>query len=280
LTFSQKDELVRIAEQMAKKAASLLIPLVVGLAAGTVGTFFVLWAQGRNPANVTAIVATVALAITVVGWYKSTQLQAVSQTHLLHLKLLTEGRGVLVKALHLEADRMRTCSIRLHVLRFSDPVTDELRANVAQTFRHALGFQGATDWIFALEEHEGLFPEVRIARIQLSLRMRKIHDELRRYADLLTHQGALPRQFDAWAEEFTSDLDDQVAMLSDLAIHIQNRAFEAVSGHRANERRPPDNRVPRLVMSDGQLVMHVPDETRRVQMEVAGWLPPRNPPGS
>jgi hypothetical protein len=262
------------------KAASVLVPAAVGLAAGTVGTFFVLWAQGQNPANVGAIVATVALAITVVGWYKSTQLSSKAQRDLLHLQLLNEGRRALVRALHNESDRLGTCSVRLHSLRYAPTVTDELRGALGQLFRQALAHPGAFDWLFALEEHQALFPELRTARLQLALRAQKIHEELRRYADLLAHPNPLPRQFDEAAAEFFSELTDQTAMLRDLAFHIQNRAFGEVSGHRADERKVPDNRVPRLIMDDGQLVMHVPDDARRVQMEVAGWLPPENPPGS
>jgi hypothetical protein len=190
------------------------------------------------------------------------------------------GGGWLVRALHGEQDRLGTCTGRLHLLRFSDPVTPELRTNVAQTLRQASIHPTATDWIFALEEHQALFPEIRASRLQLVIRSRKLHEDFQRFAGLLESAAPLPRQFDAAVTELEDHLGDQSAMLQDLATHIQNRAFGAVSGHFAADRKPPDNRVPRLVMSEGQLVIDVPDATRRVQMEVAGWLPPRNPPGS
>jgi hypothetical protein len=258
----------------------VLIPLAVGLAGGAVGMFFTLWAQGRETDNVGAIVAAVSTAVAVVGWYQSTRLQTNAQKDLLHLQLLNEGRRLLVRVLHSEQERLRTCMIRLHVLVFSDPVTPELRANVGQTLRQASVHQSATDWLFALEEHQALFPEVRTARIQLVMRSQKLHEEFRRFASVMESSGALPRQFDAAVTELESHISDQSAMLHDLATHIQNRAFGAVSGHLAEERKPPDERVPRLIISEGQLVVHVPDTARRVQMEVAGWLPPRNPPGS
>jgi hypothetical protein len=168
----------------------------------------------------------------------------------------------------------------LTLLRFSDPVTSELRANVALTLRQASTHDTATDWIFALEEHQALFPEVRTSRLQLSMRMQKMHEEFRRIASVLEASGTLPRQFDAAVADLEDHISDQGAMMHDLATHIQNRAFGAVSGHLAEQRKPPDNRVSRLVMHDDQLVIEVPDATRRVQMEVSGWLPPRNPPGS
>ena len=242
--------------------------------------FFTLWVRGRNTDNVGAIVAAVSTAVAVVGWYQSTRLQAKAQTELLHLQLLNEGRRLLVRVLHAEQERLRTCMVRLHVLRFSDPVTSELRANVAQTLRQASSHPTATDWIFALEEHQALFPEIRTSRLQLVIRSRKLYEEFQRFAAVLEAAAPLPRQFDSAVTELEDHVNDQSAMLQDLATHIQNRAFGAVSGHFAEDRKPPDDRVPRLVMSEGQLVIQVPDATRRVQMEVAGWLPPRNPPGS
>ncbi len=265
---------------MKAKAISFLAPLAVGVAGGTVGMFFTLWAQGRNTDNVGVIVAAVSAAVAVVGWYQSTRLQANAQVKLLHLQLLNEGRRLLVRVLHAEQERLRTCMVRLHVLRFSDPVTPELRTNVSQTLRQASVHQTATDWIFALEEHQALFPEIRTSRLQLLIRSRKLHEEFQRFGLLLESAAPLPKQFDTAVTELEDHLGDQAAMLQDLATHIQNRAFGAVSGHFAEERRPPDDRVPRLVMSEGQLVIQVPDATRRVQMEVAAWLPPRNPPGS
>jgi hypothetical protein len=263
-----------------KKTIALLVPLAIGAIGAMVVTLSVLWAEGRDTSNIGAIVAVVGTALTVVGWYTSTRLQADAQTALLHFQLLNEGRRLLVRVLHGEQERLRTCMVRLHVLRFSDPVTPELRTNVAQTLKEASNHPTATDWIFALEEHQALFPEVRTARLQLLIRSRKLFEKFRRFVGVLEAANPLPRQFDAAVTELESHLEDQAAMLQDLATHIQNRAFGEVSGHRAENRRPPDDRVPRLVMSEGQLVVHVPDATRRVQMEVAGWLPPRNPPGS
>ena len=159
-------------------------------------------------------------------------------------------------------------------------MTRELRTNVGQTLRQASVHQTATDWVFALEEHQALFPEIRPSRIQMLMRSQKLHEEFQRFTTVLDSAAALPKQFDAAVRELEDHINDQSALLQDLATHIQNRAFTAVSGHFAEERKPPDDRVPRLVMSEGQLVIQVPDATRRVQMEVAGWLPPRNPPGS
>ena len=62
--------------------------------------------------------------------------------------------------------------------------------------------------------------------------------------------------------------------------NVQRRALDPVSGHATPERQPPDDRVPRLIMDDGNLVVSVPDAARRVQMEAENWLPPRNPPGA
>ena len=77
-----------------------------------------------------------------------------------------------------------------------------------------------------------------------------------------------------------NNISEQSALLGDLQIHVQNRALDPVSGHATPERQPPDDRVPRLIMDDGDLVVSVPDAARRVQMEGENWLPPRNPPGA
>ena len=236
------------------------------------------------------LVAFLAIAVTVFGWYKTTGLQATeqeklhelqvaAQRELLRLKLLNEARYELRQVLRQEDDRLGGCSAGLHVLRFSDPVTPELRAQVAQTLRTAMRL-GATDWLFVLEANAALFPEVRVARLQLGQRQMKLNDEFRRYADLLASAGPLHRQFDAAAEDLVNNISDQSALLGDLQIHVQNRALSPVSGHATPGRQPPSDRVPRLIMEDGNLVIFVPEKARRVQMEVAGWLPPRNPPGS
>jgi hypothetical protein len=133
----------------------------------------------------------------------------------------------------------------------------------AQTLRQASTHSTATDWIFALEEHQALFPEVRTARLQLVVPSRKLHEEFQKFAAVLEAAAPLPRQFDGATTELHDHLGDQSAMMHDLATHIQNRAFGAVSGHFAEERKPPENRVARLVMDGGQLVIHVPDATRR-----------------
>ena len=269
-----------------------VVPLVaVALAAGASGCFFLQWSQGRETEYVGALVAFLAIAATVFGWYKTTGLQATEQKKLhelqvdaqrefILLKLLNEARHEIRQVLVQEGDRLGACRTKLHVLRFSDPVTPELRADVAQTLWEARAHRSATDWIFVFEANAALFPEVRVARLQLVQRQMKLHDEFHRYANLLASAEPLPRQFDAAAEELWNNISDQDALLNDLMIHVQSRALDPVSGHVTPGRQPPDDRVPRLIMDDGDLVVFVPDAARRVQMEVANWLPPRNPPGA
>ena len=246
--------------------------------------------QGRETEYVGTLVAFLAIAVTVFGWYKTTGLQATEQEKLhelqvaaqrefILLKLLNEARHEIRQVLMQEADRLGACSMGLHGLRFSD-LAPELRADVARTLREATTYRSATDWIFVFEANAALFPEVRFARLQLVWRQNKMHDEFHRYADLLASAEPLPRQFDAAAEDLGNNISDQSALLGDLQIHVQSRALEPVSGHATPERQPPDDRVPRLIMDDGNLVISVPDAARRVQMEVANWLPPRNPPGA
>ena len=268
-----------------------VVPLVAGaLAAGASGCFFLQWSQGRETEYVGSLVAFLAIAITVFGWYKTTGLQAAEQKKLhelqvdaqrefILLKLLNEARHEIRQVLVQEADRLGACYTKLHVLRFSDSVTPELRADLAQTFWEARAHRSATDWIFVFEANAALFPEVRVARLQLVQRQMKLHEEFHRYANLLASAEPLPRQFDAAAEELWNNISDQSALLNDLMIHVQSRALDPVSGHATPGRQPPDDRVPRLIMDDGDLVVFVPDAARRVQMEVANWLPPRNPPG-
>ncbi len=269
-----------------------VFPLLAGsLAAGAAGYYFLQWSQGRETENVGTLVALLATAVTVFGWYMTTGLQAAEQKRLhelqvdaqrefIRLTLLNEARHEIRQVLVREDDRLRACSTGLHVLRFSDPVTPELRASVARTLREATTHPIATDWILVLEENAALFPEVRVARAQLVQRQTKLHDEFHRHADLLASAGPLPRQFDAAAEDLWNNIMDQSALFGDLRIHVQSRALDSISGHAALGRQPPDDRVPRLTMNEGDLVVFVPDTTRRVQMEVANWLPPRNPPGA
>ena len=239
-----------------------------------------------------ALVAFFSLGITVFGWYKTTRLQATEQKALhklqvdaqrefLRLKLLNEARHEIRQVLRQEDGRLLECSTSLHVLRFSDPVTPELRVKVAKTLRVAAWNDRATDWIFVLEANAALFPEVRVARLQISQRQMKMHEEFHKIAELLVHADKpLPPQFDAAAEELWHNINDQSALLDDLLIHVQSRALDPVSGHATPARQPPDDRVPRLIMDDDGLVIFVPDKARRVEMEVANWIPPRNPPGA
>ena len=237
------------------------------------------------------LVAFLAIAVTVFGWYKTTRLQATEQKELhklqvdaqrefLRLKLLNEARHEIRQVLRQEDDRLGECSARLNVLRFSDPVTPELCAKVAQTLQAAVWHGRATDWIFVFEANAALFPEVRVARLQLAQRQMKLHEEFRSYADLLASGASLPRRFDEAADGLSNNISEQSALLGDLQIHVQNRALDPVSGHATPARQPPDDCVPRLIMDDGDLVISVPDAARRVQMEGENWLPPRNPPGA
>ena len=134
-----------------------------------------------------------------------------AQREFIRLKLLNEARHEIRQVLVREDERLRACSTGLHVLRFSDPVTPELRASVARTLREATTHRIATDWIFVLEENAALFPEVRVARVQLVQRQMKLHDEFHRYVDLLASAGPLPRQFDAAAEDLWNNITDQSA---------------------------------------------------------------------
>ena len=268
------------------------VPLVAGsLAAGAAGCFFLQWSQGRETEYVGTLVAFLAIAVTVFGWYKTTGLQATEQRTLhelqvaaqrefIHLKLLNEARHEIRRVLMQEGDRLGECSMGIHALLFSDPIASELRAKVARTLLLATTHRSATDWIFVFEENAALFPEVRFARLQLVQRQKKMHDEFRRYANLLASVEPLPRQFDAGAKDLWDNITDQSALLGDLQIHVQNRALDPVSGHATPARQPPDDCVPRLIMDDGDLVISVPDAARRVQMEGENWLPPRNPPGA
>ena len=228
-----------------------------------------------------ALVAFFSLGITVFGWYKTTRLQVDGQRELLRLKLLNEARYEIRQVLRQEDDRLGECSVGLHVLRFSDPVTPKICAQVATTLRTAAMHPGATNWLFVLEANAALFPELRVARIQLGQRQMKLHEEFRSYADLLLHAALpLPRYLEAALEELWNNITDQSALLGDILIHVQNQALAPVSGYATPARQPPDDRVPRLIMDDGDLVISVPEKARRVEMEVANWLPPRNPPGA
>ena len=254
----------------------VIVSLSIGIAGGVVGTLFALWAQGRNVENVGAAVAMLSTIVAVIGLYHSSR----SQRELLHLQLLNEARHELRRAIHREKERLSACSTRIHDFRFFGDITPQIRTDLVSLLQQATQHPAAFDWIFSLEENATLFPEARTARIQLLMRAQKLHEEFRRFAGVLRSAGALPPRFDAAAEELWGHIGDQSALLGDLSVHIQNRALGAVSGHSAPERTPPDPKAPRLVLDDGQLAVQVPDPTTRVQMEVAGWLPPRNPPGA
>ena len=262
------------------------------LGAGIFEVFLAQWSQDHGTDNVGALVALLATGVAVVGWYQSTRLEAqelrearhllqtAAQRKLLHLQLLNEARHEIRRAVTREEDRLRSCSTCLHVFRFTDPITQELRTKTARVLWEAALHPVSVDWIIALEENAALFPEVRVARLQMIQRQTKLQEELHRYVDVLNLAASLPRHFDEGAKDLWDNINDQSALLVDLRIHIQSRALRQVSGHSVPERRPPDDRVPRLVMDEDDLVIYVPDPTRRVQMEVANWLPPRNPPGS
>ena len=270
-----------------------VVLLVAGsLAAGAAGCFFLQWSQGRETEYVGTLVAFLAIAVTVFGWYKTTGLQATEQEKLhelqvaaqrefILLKLLNEARHEIRQVLMQEADRLGACSMDLYVLRFSDPVTPELRADVARTLREATTHRSATDWIFVLRRTRRCFPRCDLlvcssfsARIKCTTSFAGTRIFWRLPDPCLGSSMRQQRTF------LGNNISDQSALLGDLRIHVQSRALDPVSGHATPERQPPDDRVPRLIMDDGNLVISVPDAARRVQMEGANWLPPRNPPGA
>ena len=69
------------------------------LAAGAAGCFFLQWSQGRKTEYVGTLVAFLAIAVTVFGWYKTTGLQATEQEKLHELQVAAQREFILLKLL-------------------------------------------------------------------------------------------------------------------------------------------------------------------------------------
>lgn len=247
---------------------------MIGVAGGMIGAWFLWWAQGKRTDHIGALIGLLSTTVAIVGWSATSRLNADAKRREIHLQLMNEARQILIKEFRGIDDRLRDSATALLVF-FHSEITPQRRTQLAQLLNTAAADPNAVDWVFSVEEHEALFPELRTCRQHIASRVLKIHEEYRRFAGVLLGAGPLPRQFDAALQELIGHITDQQALFFDLKIHVQNRALGAVTGNVVPERQPPDVRVPRLTHNGaGQVVVSVPDPARRAQLEVEGWLQP------
>ena len=115
--------------------------------------------------------------------------------------------------------------------------------------------EGSSDWILSLEEHENLYPETADSRIILVRAGRGLMDSIRatcKWAQargssggVITDPKAFPKLDELW--EWVQDL---IALMEDLRIHLQNECLRPITKHESPTRQPTDPLCPRLVMNN------------------------------
>lgn len=246
--------------------------LAISLVGGAVGALILWEAQGRSVQNVGAAVGLLSTSVAVVGWYMSSRLNADAQRAQLHRQVLNEARITLVRAMRdgqVVLREPRGVLFAIHLFKQDAP---QLREKWANALTELLGTRA--EWSFALEEHLALFPELVTAVRQLKKWWGQIYVDARQIRDGALAAGSLPPEFYQAAESLVGKVLVQHALFEDLCIHIQNRAFTAIAGSAAPTRLPTDAGVPQLQMHAGELLIHVADDVKRIELINAGYIEP------
>ena len=244
--------------------------LAVTIVGGASGAMLFWEAQGQTVQNVGAVIGLLSTAVAVIGWYMSSRLNADAQRAQLHRQVLNDSRITLVRALRDTQQLLREPRGVLFAISVTKPDVPELRDKWAKALDELLGTPA--DWALALEEHLALFPELVTTVKQLRRFWGQLYADTRKIRDSARAAGALPPEFFEAAKSLVGKFLVQYALLEDLCIHIQNRAFTAITSDAAPNRLPADAGVPQLQMRDGQLVINVADPVKRLELINEGYL--------
>lgn len=258
---------------VAKHLLTATVLKAVAVVGGVAGAFLAWWAQGQETENVGILAGLLGTAVAVAGWYQSSRLSADAQRRLLHLQLLNEARHILVVAFRSEQDRLGRIHDLLSPLQSSETMTSGTRTQALSWLADESDKQAGLEWVAALEEYWALFPEIANFHRQLLLRQAKLQRECYELKLRLMQSEQQHPAFHTKARDLLPHIEEQSALLTDLRLHVQDRALGGVSGNPAPRRIAPNDRVPRLAVDEaGHLALIVPDGARRSELQAEGWL--------
>lgn len=210
--------------------------------------------------NWESIIASIALIITVAGWYFTYKLSIDAQNKSFVNQITNDARIAISKSLieyqswlgEVQANIITTDAV-------SKVQTSGIAVNWQEKYKESikLFFQRgqSNDWIFMLEEHEILFPETRDVRISLLMRQK----ELRKVLDEYSNGLIAPKEQRAEVIKNTIEkvhfLSDQISLIEDLKIYLQNKTLSNITGNTIPTREPKDPSLPKIVLHNGKLTI-------------------------
>jgi hypothetical protein len=191
------------------------------------------------------------VAVASTGWYVSHR----NQKNLFRIQVRNTARGEIVSALRKRQDYISKLSniIAPLVIGWKDGSSTfwgEGRWRDAVSKYASLNSDDAALWILRLEEYEVVFPKTTKCRLELVGRSIETTTDIAQFFIAL-REPATRHDAIVSAEGLHDRLEDENALTEDLLIYVQNEALGSVFGVRAPFRRPPDQRVVRIVVGAG-----------------------------
>ena len=216
----------------------------------------ILSAIGFLASHGTTLAAFVGWLLTAVGWYASAR----SQRRGFVNQVRNEARRELVIALRGQQSvlgRVGNVMLYLRVTHESGATAlwDDFKW-LEQHKRYQDTFSdNDSQWIFALEQYEVLFPETRECRHALVERSIRLSNEVSQFFSAILYPASRATAV-AQSKALWNDLGDQGALIEDLLVHIQNATLGAIVKHTVPFRVPLDPKLPRIVAGKrGQLAI-------------------------
>ena len=193
-------------------------------------------------------ISVIALALTGLGWFVTSWLNARSQRQTLVNSLTNDARVTLTDAIR---DFHDWC-VKIQTLAQSMPVDDITSLGTTAEHHQARSrelLELSLDtrqlvWLRRLEEYEPLFPGTAKVRVEI-LHMNRAVCEFARKLASQHAPGSPPKKEEL--DRFAGAVMDMLSLTWDLLIYLQNISIGRITGHGIPERQPGDPQSIRLV---------------------------------
>ncbi len=121
------------------------------------------------------------------------------------------------------------------------------------------------EFVLVLEEHEILFPYTRLCREDFRVRhfeISSILDEMQNFLAIKDMEADEKINAEKELSGKKELVNDQIALLEDLRIHLQNKSLSKITKHKVRERTPLDPTLPRLVYNKANNLLVVEKSTQ------------------
>lgn len=113
------------------------------------------------------------------------------------------------------------------------------------------------NWCLIMEEYEILFPETKSVRKILLSRNREIKEFLDKFEyNMKRLEKEDFKKYRNDIDEIIVFIEDQINLMEDLKIYLQNKILSKITKNKANERIPSDLSRPRIIYSNGELIIY------------------------